>query len=226
MNSLSPTLSSPPRAVAWCALLWTLLLQGCGHTPVTRTLVDAFGEGKGVSSVVLSPGFRYLKVTAKGREALMVLGYVDSHPDGVIETWYSSLGEVLRLQNGRVLSTAGLETDWKSVRFHELPTWSALVGRTSVVFHRARDEMPGHRYGLKDRVRIYAVPPPEDAHLVGVNPKTLIWFEEKVEGEASATPSARYGVRLGAGVPPQPVYGEQCLSANFCLAWQTWPAKP
>jgi len=38
---------------------------------------------------------------------LMVLGYSENSPKGTLETWYSSQGEVLKLLNGRVVSTNG-----------------------------------------------------------------------------------------------------------------------
>jgi hypothetical protein len=205
-------------------LFMAVFLQGCGHTPVTRTLADAFGESKGFVSI-LSSNFRYLKVTANGREALMVLGYSDVHPEGPIETWYSSEGEMLRLQNGRIFSTAGLELDWRSVRFNNLPGWASVIERQSVVFSRQRDEMPGHRFGLVDQVKIYSISPPKDAQLVGVDPRTVVWFEERVQSSDVKMPSARYALRMEAGAP-KPIYGEQCLSTHFCMAWQTWPAKP
>jgi len=213
-----------PQKVVLAAAM-ALLLQGCGHTPVTRTLVDAFGAGKGVASTVLSPNFRYLKVTANGREALMALGYSDPHPDGPIDTWYSSEGEVIRLQNGRLLSTAGLELNWKSVRYRGLPDWRAVVSQGKLEFTRERDEMPGHRFGLMDRLDLYAVPPPKDAHLLGVDPNGLRWFEERVQSSPASLPSARYGLAI-AGGEAKVVYGEQCLSERLCIAWQTWPAKP
>ena len=205
-------------------LFMAMFVQGCGHTPVTRTLVDAFGAGKEVASVVLSPNFRYLRVTASGREALMVLGYSDPHYDGPIDTWYSSQGEVLRLQNGRILSTAGLELNWHAVRYKGLLDWETLVDQNRAVFIRERDEMPGHRFGLVDRVALYPVPAPKDAHLIGVDPKKLKWFEERVQTTQQTQPSARYGLRLEAG-ETKVVYGEQCLSERLCISWQTWPAR-
>lgn len=202
-----------------------LALTACGHTPVTRTLADAVGQGEGVEGVSLGADFSYLKITAYGRDALMVLGYIDPHPAGTIETWFSSQGEVLRLQNGRILSTAGLELNWQAVRYRGLPDWRAVVAQSKLAFTRERDEMPGYRFGLVDRVDLYAVPAPKDAHLIGVDPKSLKWFEERVQSSPASLPSARYGLAMSDG-EPEVVYGEQCLSERLCIAWQTWPAKP
>ena len=78
-------------------LFLSVLLGACGHTPVSRTLWDAMGKGQSVDAIILNPNLRYLRVSVRGRVVLMVLGYLDAAPDGVIETWYSSAGEVLRL---------------------------------------------------------------------------------------------------------------------------------
>lgn len=206
-------------------ILVTLLLVGCGHTPVTRTVSDAFFKKDGVAGLSLNPTFKYLRVVTKGREALLVLGYSEPHPDGDIETWYSSQGEVLRLQSGRIVSTAGLETDWRAVRHRGLPMWSEVVLQPTLAFTRERDEMPGYRFGLKEKLVVRAILPPKDAHLADVDPRNLLWFEEINVEEGLEQPSARYGLRLEANMP-RVVYGEQCLSPTLCISWQTWPASP
>ena len=205
-----------------CLALTLLALGACGHTPVTRTLFDAIpGLGPKTDNINLNPSLRYLRVTVRGRVALVVLGYVEPHPEGQIETWYSSEGEVIRLQNGRIVATAGLETDWRAVRNFSLPAWKDLVGRPAVVYRRERDEMPGYRFGIAESVSLYPVPVPSNAKLVGLPVHELRWYEEAVLGQPDGLPSARFALHAGE---PRVVYGEQCLSQNLCLAWQTWPA--
>ena len=207
------------------ALSLACLSSACGHTPVTRTLADAFVRGADVKETKLDPKLRYLRVVAGGRESLMVLGYADAHPDGVIESWYSSAGEVIRLQNGRVISTSGLSVDWRSVRYTGLPDWTKLLDKAPVEYVRERDEMPGYRFGIREKVSLFAVRPPDNARLVGLVPSQLHWFEESADSSPGGRPSARYGVRM-AGGPASVVYGEQCLAAGLCIAWQTWPVNP
>ena len=203
------------------------LLAGCGHTPVTRTLVETFGKGVGVDAINLNPALSYLRVSSDGREALLVLGYSDPHPSGDIETWYSASGEVFKLQNGRLLSTTGLKLDWREVRYASLPSWTALFKNPSARFERERDEMPGHRFGIRETVEISSVSPPRNANLVGLSPLSLRWFEERVVASPRPLSSARYGVaQRDNGKPPLVVYGEQCLRPDFCISWQTWPADP
>ena len=153
----------------------------------------------------------------------MVLGYVEPSAAGNVEVWYSSEAEVLRLQNGRIVGTGGLETDWRAVRVFSLPAWKDVIGRATVVYRRERDEMPGYRFGIEEAVSLYPVRPPNNAKLVRLPAQDLRWYEETVQGQPDGLPSARYGLNEKSG-EPRVVYGEQCLSQIFCLAWQTWPA--
>ena len=207
-----------------CLALTVLALCACGHTPVTRTLWDAIpGLGQNTDAIKLDPNLRYLRVTVRGRVALLVLGYVEPDPEGQIDTWYSSEGELIRLQNGRLIGTAGLETDWRAVRNAAPPTWKDMLGRSAITYRRERDEMPGYRYGIAESVSLYPVPVPINAKLVGLPAESLRWYEEAVLGQSDGLPSARYALHAN-NAEPVVVYGEQCLSQNLCLAWQLWPA--
>lgn len=202
-----------------------LALAGCIHTPVTLTVAEALGLGRSVDALPLNPALRYLRVSVQGRTALMVLGYVDSSEAGPIEVWYSSQGEVLQLHNGRLVASSGLAVDWRSVSYTSLPSWAEVSARGSAEFTRHRDEMPGYRYGVVDKLVLRAVRPPTDASLAGLPATDLRWFEETVVAPGRPLPSARYGLRIQGGVSTV-VYGEQCLADQFCMAWQTWPIKP
>jgi hypothetical protein len=210
------------------ALLGLLALAGCVQTPISQTMVEAFGKGKisKVDSVKLNPNLKYLRVTVRDRSVLMVLGYLDNTSQGNIETWYSSEGEVLRLLNGRVLSTNGLELDWRNVNYASLPAWSELVrfssNSSSFQFTRTFDQMPAFKFGISEVVDLYGVGIPSNSNLVGLPASQLKWFEEKVKGTSHGLPSARYGVSIKDGQAVV-VYGEQCFASDLCFSWQTWP---
>jgi hypothetical protein len=207
------------------ATLALLGLAACIHTPVTLTVAEAFSQGPSVDALPLNPNLRYLRVSTQGRTALMVLGYVDPTDSGPIETWYSREGEVLRLQHGRLVGTAGLAVDWRAVRYTGLPAWPEMAGRAAAEFERQRDEMPGYRFNVADKVALRQVRAPSNAALAGLKAADLVWYEETVLATGRPLPSARYGLRDKDGVRTV-VYGEQCLSAQFCMSWQTWPAQP
>ena len=205
-------------------VLTLLFLSACGHTPVTQTIFDAIpGLGKNIDTVKLDPRLRYLRVTVHGRVVIMALGYIEPHPEGEINTWYSSEGEVIRLQNGRVVGTAGLERDWRAVRNFGLPTWKDVIGGPAVVYRRERDEMPGYRFGIEETVSLYSVPVPINAKLAGLPATGLRWYEEAVLGQPDRLPSARYALYDKEGAQLV-IYGEQCLSRDLCLSWQIWAA--
>ena len=210
---------------SFCIALGIFGLSACGHTPVSLTFFEASGFGKNASAITLNPKLRYLRITAGDRVVLMVLGYLEPTAQGLIETWYSSDGEVLRLQNGRVFSTTGMKIDWRSIRYAHLPTWNEMSDRSTTDFDRVRDEIPGYRFGISETISLDRVSVPGNAKLMGLPAKDLIWYEETVRGTAHSLPSARYGLRAENGQPVV-VYGEQCFSNDFCFAWQTWPVTP
>ena len=212
-------------------LLLAVSIGGCasGGDAVFETAQSFIGQGKskGIDDAKLNPDFRYLRVTIGGRVVLLALGYLDPHPQGTIEVWYSAEREVVRLQNGRVVGAVGLTTEWRNVTLQELPQWPKLAGNVDPFrWSRARDVMPGYRYGLRDTLSLNTIPAPGKSALQGLEAKDLTWFEERFADDnlsKAALPPARYAVQL-AGGQGVVVYGEQCLSPQTCFTWQRWPA--
>lgn len=182
----------------------------------------------------INPSYRYLRTTVDGRVIFMVLGNVDQRPEGSVEVWYSSTGEVVRLLDGRLVSTTGLTTDWRQVRFpQQLPAWPAAESSNTpspadaaVSFARERDLMPGYRMGVRDQVTRTAVAPPKTSALTGVDASSLHWYEERSTSYPvdAALPPARFAISQTApGGRPQVVYSEQCISNDLCLSFEQWP---
>lgn len=212
--------------MSYCSLFCFVGLTACGHTPVSLTLFEVVGAGKSIDRITLNSNLSYLRVTVGGdRSVLMVLGYLEPTPNGPIETWYSSEGEVLKLQNGRVVATKGLAVDWVRTRYSSLHAWPDMVRRMSSEFGRQTDQMPGYRFGIVETISIASVRAPNNSNLVGVSGDNLLWYEETVRGTSHGLPSARFGLKLTPGGPVV-LYGEQCLSNDFCISWQPWPVKP
>lgn len=184
-----------------------------------------------------NPNFQYLRVTVEGRLALFVLGYIDPHPHGPVEVWFSAEKEVLRLQNGRLIGATGPSTEWQGVVIPTLPAWETLARSTEPLqWTRIRDVMPGYRFGLRDTLSLHVTAAPAKSALLGIAPQNLLWFEERMQPPPAATnilsalstsgdyhlPPARYALALRNGKGTI-VYGEQCLSARLCFTWQRWP---
>ncbi|MDX8379213.1 MAG: YjbF family lipoprotein [Gallionella sp.] len=197
-------------------------LAGCAVEPATQAILDAYqiiGSQDALPQPKLNPKLSYLRVAIAGRVAFMVLGYVDSTPQGSVEVWYSAEGDVLKLRDGRVVGVSLKRgVNWLSVTFAHLPKWDAIGDQAS--FERTHDESPGYRYGIKEKMMIRRINPPEDTQLKRVPVSSLVWYEESVEGGGVGRPS-RYA--LGRDDAHQVVYAEQCLTSKFCFSWQRWP---
>jgi hypothetical protein len=213
-------------------------LFGCasGSTPLADVLSavvsDQFGAGAETSlSAKLNPAYRYLRVEVDGRApALLVLGYVDAHPQGDIEVWYTAKREVIKTQNGRIVGTAGLEVDWRAVRFSTAPPPWASALTQEARYLRSRDEMPGHRYAITDQIQLKPWPgtPPltlPAALNTGQAKNSYRWFSETtLNTSEQPLPPSWFAWGLYQGQPTV-VYSMQCLSPTFCLKLQRWPAQ-
>ena len=206
----------------------SIALVGCSTAgdAILQTLPYAYGSNPAVDKAKRNPHFRYLRVTTGAHVALLALGNIDHNPQGQIEVWYSAEKEVLRLQNGRIVGATGLTTEWRGVVLSGIRSWSSAArsGETSS-WTRTRDVMPGYIYGVRDELSLRVVAPPQRSALQALDPHSLTWFEERVEsGQGSSLRPARYAVDFRGGRETV-IYGEQCLSADLCLAWQRWPAQ-
>ena len=211
-------------------------LAGCaskGSAVVDSIQVVFATGGTGVSKTAIAerpdPRFRYLRVEVEGfASGLMVLGYVDAHPQGPIEVWYSGTRETLRLQNGRVLGATGSLHDWKAVTWAPAPPAWGHVTEQGSGFVRQRDAMPGYHFGIREQMQLVAwqgLPPIAlpDA-LPSAKATTYQWYRESAAagtGDA-ALPDAwfAWGKHLGEHMV---VYSQQCLAPDFCLKLQRWP---
>ncbi|AMV44759.1 YjbF family lipoprotein [Paraburkholderia caribensis] len=198
----------------------------CACTQPMRAISDSYAFLRQTSEAqiertVLAKDQRYLKVSSRGRTALLVLGYIERDPQGDVEVWYSGAREVLRIQNGRLVGATGLSTEWANVRLASPPDWLAVAGVTSYV--RRRDVMPGYDFDEYDKVTVQPISMPSDTRYTGPGAAQLRWYVERSQGRI-ALRDARYAVAQKAGKAIV-VYGEQCLDPGLCISWQRWPAE-
>lgn len=217
-------------------LAGSLILAACtsGGSAIVQTLQNVWSSAPDVSQGRLNPNFRYLRLVVNGNVVLLALGYTDAHPLGPIEVWYSAEKEVLKLQNGRLVGASGTTTEWQSVLLPELPAWTAVAkSKVPMRWSRTRDVMPGYRFGIKDSLVTQVVDPPGRSQLQGIDPNSLVWFEESYESSdrqglfstnrgMDRLPPAKYAVSLGQTTETV-VYSEQCLANDLCFSWQRWP---
>lgn len=216
-------------ALACWMILWLSGCQSLEGSDAFKTLLVAIRGVKQPTSAGLDPRYVYIRATTGKNVAFLALGYVDPHPHGPIEVWFSADKEVLRFQHGRLVGASGLQTEWRQVRVPALPSWKELANkRAPYHWQRVRDVMPGYQFSISDQLRLMSVAPPASSALLGIAPSSLTWFEESLllspsSGPVQALPPARYAVDF-SGNAEKVVYGEQCLSADFCLTWQRWIA--
>lgn len=214
----------------WLSVVVFFCLSGCSSgsllSDVTRALYQGrFGSGVDATSTAsLNPAYRYLRVVVNGSQPLLlVLGYVDPHPQGDIEVWYSADQEVIKIQHGRLVGTAGLPSDWRNVHFTEtLPTWAA-VSQSPQRLTRVRDETSGYRYGISEQLTVEAVAGRPAIKLPDTLPAAqYTWYRETVS--SGDLPAAWYAVGSYQGQQTV-VYSFQCLAPGWCLSMQRWPPQ-
>ena len=221
------------RLVYWFTLLSIVLLSACSSrfsllSRVVDELQSQAGVTGGDAHIPSKPNlaYRYLRVDIEGRKtALMVLAFEEAHPNGAIEVWYSAGGQVIKMQNSRVIATSGLATDWLRVQYSpQAPEWAQLSDQ-STHYTRLRDEMPGYHYAVADTLQLKAVQGVPAIRLPQSLPpaKALSyrWFQER---SSSTLPLAWYAYGMHRGQMTV-VYSEQCLSAQLCLKFQRWPVQ-
>lgn len=208
-------------------LVLGLLVTACsgGSRSVLDTMRLAMGgDQSGALHAPQNPAFQYLKVTSYGRPAYLVLGYTE--PASGAQVWYSAQGEVIKLQNGRLVGALGLETEWRDVRWGDVPAWQSLThtpDSTEWTFRRERDVMPGYRFNVSESLRLRAVSLGRVKTQLGKALPSLadstawLWFEENT----TDLPPAFYALDAKRQ-PPQVVWTYQCLSPGFCLSLEPW----
>lgn len=221
------------RLTFCCALLAVLCLSACSSKysllpRVINELQSQAGLTGGDAHIPKNPNptFRYLRVDVDGKKpALMVLAFEETHKDGLVEVWYSSSGQVIKTNNGRVVFTSGLETNWAEVKFStSLPDWQNISNQ-SIRYQRWRDQMPGYRFGLSEEIQLQPINGVPSTQL----PSTLSqekaleyrWYQE-VSSSGSLPSWYAFGWHRGQNTI---VYSEQCLSPVFCLKLQRWPVQ-
>lgn len=228
-----------PRVPLFFVLMSLLALQGCasGPSPVAETFAALWAQRQDADAhlpVKPDPRYLYLRVEQVGSvPAMMVLGYVDPHPQGDIEVWYSAQQQMLKTQNGRIVGTGGLATDWTNVRFSPAPPAWQTMGTTRMRYERTRDEMPAYTFGLSEQLTLTPWAGVPDITLPAALPESKArkyqWFGETVApGSAREStqvlPTAWYAWGRHRGVNTV-VYSQQCVAPTVCLRMLRWPVQ-
>jgi hypothetical protein len=229
LGAATVTYFSPSALV----VLAVFILSGCagGQGAMFDTLKSVVSRSDSAAGTRLNPDFAYLRLTVEGRVVFLAQGYVDESPAGPTEVWYSAEREVMRFRNGRLVGATGLTTEWRKVTLPRLGSWASIAAAKQIEWKRVRDVMPGYRFGIEDTMATRLAAVPRKTALVGIDPRRLTWFEERIEHssetvrEKEPLPPALYAVDLSGG-RESVIYGEQCLAPTLCFTWQRWSAAP
>lgn len=185
----------------------------------------------------MNPNLQYLEAQTAGAQAMMVLGYTTTPQDEPpLQTWYDSQRELLRLQNGFLVSVTGVNNAISSTEYTwgtpnnqavRLPTSKTFSQPDQQIFNKTAllsfQAMPETAISTKNSVlrkRLLSTAQP--------NRPALLWFQEIQKPGEQAYIDIPYS--LYAFAPNgSPVYGSQCLTATACIEWlyRTQPApKP
>ncbi|HEX2825355.1 MAG TPA: hypothetical protein VHP37_03340 [Burkholderiales bacterium] len=206
-----------------------LALPACtgGFSAVVQSMREVLPKSASTDSAALDPRLEYIRVTRGKQVAMLWRGSVEQAPAGRIDVYYSGLGEVIRVQNGRIVGALGLTTEWRGAEV-SAPSWTAAAGAAEASrVVRTRDVMPGYISGLTEELALRRIAAPSSTALRAVAPESLTWFEERVTQSAGSgsnvLPPARYAVDLSSAGGTV-VYAEQCLATDLCFSWQRWSA--
>lgn len=179
----------------------------------------------------LNPQYRYLWLQVPGRQpVVLALGFEESTPSGLLETWYSSDNAFVQTLNGRLASVRGLALQWRSVQWQGQPE----MGTVSIApVLRTRDVLPSYTYGVVDQlvsqaVSFVQVPPAVLPPVGGAAFWTQYpWFREKITTQPShmSVADSWYAVGVHRGLRSV-VGGFQCMDQKFCFTFARWPLEP
>jgi hypothetical protein len=211
------------------AIAAVLTLSACtgGMGAAVQSMRELLPSAGSTEAPKLDPKLEYIRVTRGKRVAFLWRGSVERWQALPVDVFYSGQGEVVRVQNGRIVGALGLTTEWRRVNIVS-PTWAAIArapAEARVI--RTRDVMPGYFSGVREELALRSIRPPAGLALSGVRAEALAWFEERATTRpppgVQRLPPTRYAVDLaqGEGVV---VYAEQCLATDLCFAWQRWSA--
>ena len=209
-------------------------MGGCAgkSSPVAESMAAMYsavlGSNKATVPSKFNPAYRYLYVEVPGSpiSATLVLGYLDSTPVGSLETWYSASNEVIKIQNGRIVATTGLQFDWASTTLTQVPPDWSKIDERGQSYSRVRDVMPDYRFGIREQITVQRTEIPKNlpATVSRRMAEKWAWFRET---QASTTDEVFRDSIFALGQiegATAIVYSEQCLSSTFCLRLQSWPS--
>ncbi len=160
------------------------------------------------------PGFEYLEVEWQGRKSAMALGYRSISGTQTDEHWYTSQGEMLKLQNGRIVQVLGMTREVRRISTN-MPLWTDLTSRKlPAAWSQTKDVMPGYRFGLQEFVISQQIEPTSTEHSLSQVATHLIAEQIKSKDASGKTWIYKQKFVLANNAV---VYSEQCVAHDMCF---------
>lgn len=190
-------------------------LAACaGLNPVTDTAGHFLQSSIFSPETTYSPGFEYLEVEWQGRKSAMALGYRSIRGTLTDEHWYTSQGEMLKLQNGRIVQVLGMTREVRRLSTNT-PAWTDLTSRKlPVVWSQTKDVMPGYRFGLQEFLITQQVEPTTNE--LSLSRSATHWIAEEIKSKDAIGKTWIYEQKF-ALAKNEVVYSEQCVAQDMCF---------
>ncbi len=202
------------------AVLASLVLAGCssGLKAGLMTLKDEVMPSRSnVRQTALQPNYRYLLVETDGQEALMVWIGNEPHRLGQASIWVSADGVIIRTVKGKLVGVSEPRRHWQLISESIVPSPPETSSITRLI--QSSDAQPGYRMGMERTV---------DQKVLPASAQAMSWLDRSLGLRWLEEVDSKTGERLalyGLSTDDQTIAGQRCVSAQWCLRWQAWPAK-
>ena len=197
-----------------CCAVLAFLAACAGSNPVTETAGYFFRSSVSAQEKNYVPGFEYLEVEWQGRKSAMALGYRSLNGAQTAEHWYTSQGEMLKLQNGRIVQVLGMTREVRRLSTNT-PSWTDLIlHKLPVVWSQTKDVMPDYRFGLQEFVITQQVNPKSDEQ--SLIKGATHWIAEEIKSKDAIGKTWIYQQKF-ALANDKVIYSEQCVARDMCF---------
>lgn len=167
----------------------------------------------------LNPQFNYIRLIINGHAVWLAQGPTEPWPAANTKVFYSADRSVFKWSNGRLTSMTTPLLDWREY-LPQAINWSITK---PFKFVRNVDNSNGIA-AITEQREIHPLSTPEHHSYVGDN-TTLVWVHEYTVSQSQVSqfyPSYDNWYAFESDNMNEPVYGQQCISEQYCLSWQVW----
>ena len=202
-----------------------LALSACQSTTgCAENSTKCFGATKTVFKTKeaipdLNPQFSYIRLIINGHTLWLAQGSTEPWPVANTKVFYSADRSVFKWSNGRLTSVTTPLLDWREY-LPQTINWSAIK---PFKFSHDVDNSNG-AVAITEQREISHVSAPKHHGYVG-DDTTLVWVHEYTVSQSQVSqsyPSYDNWYAFESHNMNEPVYGQQCISKQYCLSWQVW----